>query len=73
VDLKVGYDFYDSDIDLKSGSVSRYSIGLEFFPIAGVEVRPVYRIVKTIPRTSRTTNFSSWCISIFEDAGDEHT
>jgi hypothetical protein len=49
VDLKLGYDFYDPDLDLKSGAVSRYSLGLEFFPISGVEVRPVYRIVKDDP------------------------
>ena len=49
VDLKLAYDFYDPDKDLKSGSISRYSVGLEFFPIAGVEVRPVYRIVREEP------------------------
>lgn len=47
VDLKVAYDFYDPDKDVMSGSISRYSAGLEFFPIAGVEVRPVYRWLKT--------------------------
>jgi hypothetical protein len=49
LDLKVGYDFYDPDVDILSGAVSRYSLGLEFFPISGVEVRPVYRIVKDEP------------------------
>jgi hypothetical protein len=44
VDLKFMYDFYDPDIDLKTGSESRYSIGMEFFPIYGVELRPMYRI-----------------------------
>lgn len=57
VDLKVGYDFYDSDTELKSGSVSRYSFGLEFFPIAGVEVRPVYRIVKDDPEDIKNDEF----------------
>ena len=47
VDLKLAYDFYDPDKDVKSGSISRYSAGLEFFPIPGVEVRPVYRWLKT--------------------------
>lgn len=47
VDLKVAYDFYDPDKEVKSGSISRYSAGLEFFPISGVEVRPVYRWLKT--------------------------
>lgn len=46
LDLKVAYDFYDPDKNLKTGSLSRYSFGFEFFPIGGVELRPVYRIIK---------------------------
>jgi len=49
VDLKVIYDFYDQDLDLKTGSFSRYSFGLELFPVTGVEVRPLYRILKEEP------------------------
>lgn len=49
VDLKVAYDFFDPDINLKTGSTSRYSFGFEFFPIQGVEVRPVYRLIKDKP------------------------
>jgi hypothetical protein len=44
VDLKFMYDFYDPDIDYKTGSESRYSVGAEFFPLPGVELRPMYRI-----------------------------
>ncbi len=57
VDLKVAYDFYDPDKDLKSGAKSRYSFGLEFFPITGVEVRPIYRIVKDEPVDIRNNEF----------------
>lgn len=57
LDLKVAYDFYDPDVDLKSGSFSRYSIGLEFFPIAGVEVRPMYRILKEDPTDVKNDEF----------------
>lgn len=57
LDLKVGYDFYDPDKDLKTGSMSRYSIGLEFFPISGVELRPVYRIVKDEPTDIKNDEF----------------
>jgi hypothetical protein len=46
VDLKLSYDFYDQDVNFQTGSKSRYSIGVEFFPVSGVEIRPVYRIVK---------------------------
>jgi hypothetical protein len=43
LDLKLTYDFYDPDRDFKTGSQSRISVGCEFFPIAGVELRPMYR------------------------------
>jgi hypothetical protein len=46
VDVQVSYDFYDPDRDVKNGAISRYSAGVGFFPIAGVEVRPMYRWVK---------------------------
>jgi len=58
LDLKIGYDFYDPNKDLKTGSTSRYSIGLEFFPIAGVEVRPIYRIVKDEPIEVKNNEFN---------------
>ncbi len=50
VDLKVAYDFYDPDKDFKTGSVSRYSFGFEFFPVSGVEVRPMYRMLVEEPK-----------------------
>jgi hypothetical protein len=56
VDLKLAYDFYDPDKDVKNGAISRYSAGFEFFPIAGVEVRPLYRWFKT--QNVSTTNDS---------------
>ena len=43
LDIKVMYEFFDRDVDFKTGSQSRYSLGFEFFPISGVEVRPLYR------------------------------
>lgn len=43
IDLKFIYDFFDPDTDLKTGTAKRYSGGLEFFPISGVEIRPLYR------------------------------
>jgi hypothetical protein len=46
LDLKVAYDFSDPDTDRISGMQSRYTVGFEFFPIAGVEVRPLYRFGK---------------------------
>jgi hypothetical protein len=57
LDLKLAYDFYDPDRDVKSGSMSRYSVGLEFFPLGGVEVRPMYRILKEQPTDIKNNEF----------------
>ncbi len=43
VDIKLAYDFFDPDINLKTGTITRYTAGVEFFPLPGVEVRPLYR------------------------------
>jgi hypothetical protein len=47
--LLLTYDFYDPDTSVKTGSMSRYGFGLEFYPVSGVEVRPIYRIAKEKP------------------------
>ena len=57
VDLKFMYDFYDPDIDYKTGSESRYSIGAEFFPLPGIELRPLYRILANTPGNVRQNEF----------------
>lgn len=57
LEFLVAYDFYDPDVDLKTGVLSRYSIGLDFFPIAGVEVRPVYRIKRENPVELKNDEF----------------
>lgn len=57
VDATIAYDFYDPDKDVKSGATSRYSFGVEFFPISGVEVRPMYRIVTENPTDLKNNEF----------------
>jgi hypothetical protein len=57
LDLKLGYDFYDPNKDLKTGSMSKYTVGLEFFPMAGVEVRPLYHFVKDEPIDVKNDEF----------------
>lgn len=47
--LILTYDFYDSDTSVKAGYMTRYGFGLEFYPVSGVELRPIYRIVKEKP------------------------
>lgn len=49
LDLKFIHDFHDPDVKYRTGSQSRYSLGLEFFPVNGVEIRPMYRIHKEDP------------------------
>jgi hypothetical protein len=46
LELKLMYDFFDPNIDVKSGMAERYSGGFEFMPIGGVEVRPMLRYTK---------------------------
>jgi hypothetical protein len=57
IDLKFMYDFYDPDIDYMTGSESRYSLGVEFFPMPGVELRPMYRILAKTPGNMRQNEF----------------
>jgi len=46
IDLKFMYDFFDPDTKTKSGTAVRYSGGVEFMPVSGVEVRPLYRYTR---------------------------
>jgi hypothetical protein len=57
LDLKFIYDFYDPDIHIKNGSESRYSVGAEFFPIQGIELRPLYRLDVKTPGNVRQHEF----------------
>ncbi len=57
IDLKFIYDFHDPDTKYQTGSQSRYSLGLELFPINGLEIRPVYRILKEEPVNDRNNGF----------------
>jgi hypothetical protein len=58
LDVKFIYEFADPDVDLKTGSKSRYSVGLEFFPISGVEVRPLYRFNQEDPKNVSDNEFN---------------
>lgn len=37
------YDFYDPDIDMKSGDITRYGIGVNYFPYGFLELSPILR------------------------------
>ena len=57
IDLKFIYEYYDPDVDVKSGNFSAYTIGIEFFPIAGLEMKPLYRIQKESPTEINNDEF----------------
>lgn len=57
LDAKLGYEFYDPDKDLKTGSFTRITVGAEFFPMSGVEVRPLFRINKEEPVEIKNDEF----------------
>ncbi len=57
LDLKFAYDFYDPDKDRKSGSLSSYAFGCEFFPLSGLEVRPLYRLNRESPIEIKNDEF----------------
>jgi hypothetical protein len=44
LDVLAGYEFYDPDIHLANGTVSTVNLGVSFYPLSGVEMRPIYRI-----------------------------
>ena len=43
LDIVSRYEFFDQDMDLTTGAIQRYSFGVEFFPIRGVEVKVSHR------------------------------
>jgi hypothetical protein len=49
IDVFAGYEFYDPDINLQNGTAATITIGASFFPLSGVELRPVYRINQENP------------------------
>lgn len=57
LDLKATFDFYDENTSRKEGTMARYGIGAEFFPISGVEVRPMYRIARETPVDTPDNDF----------------
>jgi hypothetical protein len=57
LDLKLMYDFFDPNTDVKSGTATRLSGGVEFVPLSGVEVRPLIRYTKDTLLDRNTTEF----------------
>jgi hypothetical protein len=57
LDLKLAYDFYDPDKEYKTGYTSRYSFGAEFFPLSGVAVTPMYRVIVEDPTDVKNNEF----------------
>jgi hypothetical protein len=43
IDLKLAYESYDPDKNLKNGVFNQVTVGAELFVLSGVELRPLYR------------------------------
>lgn len=43
LDIVGRYEFFDPDIDLTTGAIQRISLGVEFFPVRGLEMKLSYR------------------------------
>ncbi len=56
IDVKLMYDFFDPNTDVKSGTAVRYSGGFECMPVSGVEVRPLFRYTKDTILNRNTTD-----------------
>lgn len=57
LDLKLGYDFFDPDVEQKTGSETRIYAGAEFFPLSGIEVRPLFVYKKEEPTDVKDNQF----------------
>lgn len=42
----VSYNYYDQDMILTTGTLSRYNFGVEFYPMQGVKIKPSFGILK---------------------------
>ena len=57
LDLKLGYQTYDPDLDVANGSYATITAGFEFFPLTGVEIRPQYQIDEENPTDIENNEF----------------
>jgi hypothetical protein len=55
LDAYVRYDRFDPNLDAKKDDVSRFVLGLEFFPYSFVEIRPMYRIQMETPSVANNS------------------
>lgn len=46
IELVGRYEFFDPNTDLTTGAIQRTSLGIEFFPVRGLEVKLSYRTAK---------------------------
>jgi hypothetical protein len=58
--FKAQYDFFDGDIDHKSGSISRIGFGLQYFPIAFVEISPQLRYYDQVDYQKKHNRYVSF-------------
>lgn len=58
VEAKLQYENYDPQLGIKDGALirSRYSFGIEFYPMTGIELESIYRLVTTPSGTKLHAN-----------------
>jgi hypothetical protein len=57
VDVKLAYDFFDPSTEFKTGVAQRYSVGFELFPVSGLELRPMLRMIDDTIIELKTNEF----------------
>jgi hypothetical protein len=62
IDLKLAYESYDPDKDLKNGVFSQVTVGAELFVLSGVEVRPLYRMNLNSPPVGVNSNTNEFLV-----------
>jgi len=50
--LQATYDYYDSDTDIDKGALSRYGLGIDYFPYGFLEFEPMIRYYRDAADTS---------------------
>lgn len=58
--IKGQYDFYDEDIDKKTGATARYGLGLHYYPIGFMEIAPIFRYYDEIDRQGNHNGYFSF-------------
>ncbi len=57
LDAKISFENYDPNLKLANGAFSTIGVGAEFFPMTGLEVRPMYKLNREKPKEISNDEF----------------